>query len=207
MRLISVRWSSFPQRKWWSRRVTLPHKLACKASALLVCHGPTKGNSNKLARRPGAAPGKRSFGDSAALAGARHIPLENENFKMQNSAAMKHQDLQIRTKQFALEIIHFCESFPKDETSKILSRQLLHSGTSVGANYRAACRANSKPAFISKMGDVLEEADESGYWIELLSASGKTDLKAAAPLLNEANELTAIFISSINTAKRNAQLK
>jgi hypothetical protein len=57
------------------------------------------------------------------------------------------------------------------------------------------------------MGDVLEEADESGYWIELLSASGKTDLKAAAPLLNEANELTAIFISSINTAKRNAQLK
>ena len=120
---------------------------------------------------------------------------------------MKHQDLQIRTKQFALDIIRFCESLPKDETSRILSRQLLRSGTSVGANYRAACRAKSKPAFISKMGDALEEADESGYWIELLSASGKVDAGKAAPFLSEANELMAIFISSINTARRNAELK
>ncbi|HEV2330898.1 MAG TPA: four helix bundle protein [Verrucomicrobiae bacterium] len=116
---------------------------------------------------------------------------------------MKHQDLQIRTKQFALQIIQFCESLPKDESTRILTRQLLRSGTSVGANYRAACRAKSKPTFISKIGDVLEEADESGYWIELLLASLKTDAKTAAPLLNEANELVAIFISSLNTAKRN----
>ena len=81
---------------------------------------------------------------------------------------------------------------------------MLRAGTSVGANYRAACRAKSKPAFISKMGDVLEEADESGYWIELLSASGKVDDNMAAPVLNEANELVAISISSINTAKRNS---
>jgi four helix bundle protein len=118
---------------------------------------------------------------------------------------MKHENLQTRTKQFALQVIKFCEGLPKDDTSKILGRQLLRSGTSVGANYRAACRAKSKPAFISKMGDVLEEADESGYWMELLSDSGKIDQKTAAPLLGEANELVAISISSINTAKQNSE--
>ena len=117
---------------------------------------------------------------------------------------MKHQNLQIRTKQFALQVIKFCEGLPKDETSRILARQLLRSGTSVGANYRAACRAKSKPAFISKMGDVLEEADESGYWVELLSETGKVAAKTAAPILSEANELVAISISSINTAKQNS---
>ena len=117
---------------------------------------------------------------------------------------MKHQNLQIRTKQFALQVIKFCEGLPKDETSKILARQLLRSGTSVGANYRAACLAKSKPAFISKMGDVLEEADESGYWVELLVDASKVDPQPAAPLLNEAKELVAIAISSINTAKRNS---
>jgi len=130
-----------------------------------------------------------------------------KNAKCRMQGRMKHQDLQIRTKQFALQIIRFCEKLPKDETSRILSRQLLRSGTSVGANYRAACRAKSKPAFISKMADVLEEADESGYWIELLSASGKIDEKMAASLLSEANELVAISISSINTARRNTEAK
>jgi four helix bundle protein len=120
---------------------------------------------------------------------------------------MQERDLQIRTKRFALQIIRFCEGLPKDDTSRILSRQLLRSGTSVGANYRAACRAKSKPAFVSKMGDVLEEADESGYWVELLMDSAKVDPKVAAPVLAEANELVAISISSINTAKRNAGLR
>ena len=119
-------------------------------------------------------------------------------------ARMQHQNLQIRTKRFALEIIKFCEGLPKDDTSKILGRQLLRSGTSVGANYRAACRSKSKPTFISKMGDVLKEADESGFWIELLTESGKIEAKTATPLLKEANELVAIAISSINTAKRNS---
>ena len=120
---------------------------------------------------------------------------------------MQERDLQIRKirpNRFALQIIKFCEGLPKDDTSRVLSRQLLRSGTSVGANYRAACRAKSKPAFISKMRDVLEEADESGYWVELLTDSGKVDPKVAAPVLAEANELVAISISSINTAKRNA---
>ena len=124
---------------------------------------------------------------------------------MQNAGAlMKSQNPVSRTKQFALQVIKFCEGLPKDDTSKILARQLLRSGTSVGANYRAACRAKSKPTFISKMGDVLEEADECAYWIELLSESGKVNQTIAAPLLIEANELVAISISSINTAKRNS---
>jgi len=115
---------------------------------------------------------------------------------------MKERDLQLRTRQFALQVIQFCERLPNDETSKILRRQLLRAGTSVGANYRAACRAKSKPAFISKMGDVLEEADECAYWIDLLLESGKVNEQTAAPLLSEANELVAICISSINTARR-----
>jgi len=123
---------------------------------------------------------------------------------MQNRRTMKHQDLQIRTKQFALQVIQFCERLPNDETSRVLRRQLLRAGTSVGANYRAACRAKSKPTFISKMGDVLEEADESGFWVELLCDTGKVDQKTAAPILREANELVAISISSINTAKQNS---
>ena len=117
---------------------------------------------------------------------------------------MKHQNLQIRTKQFALQVIKFSEGLPKDETSRILARQLLRSGTSVGANYRAACLAKSKPAFISKLGDVLEEADESGYWVELLVDAGKVNDQAAAPLLNESRELVAITVSSIKTARRNS---
>ena len=126
---------------------------------------------------------------------------------MQNAECplMQERDLQLRTKQFALQVIQFCERLPNEETSKILKRQLLRAGTSVGANYRAACRAKSKPTFISKMGDVLEEADESGYWIELLIESGKVNQKTAAPILLEANELVAISISSINTAKRNSE--
>ena len=117
---------------------------------------------------------------------------------------MKHENLQLRTKQFALKVMRFCESLPKDDTGKTLGRQLLRSGCSVGANYRAACRAKSKADFISKMGTVLEEADESAYWIELLQESGKANT-SAADLLREATELVAIAISSINTARRNCE--
>src|SRR5229473_5488865 len=126
---------------------------------------------------------------------------------MQNAPIMQERDLQLRTKQFAVQVIQFCEQLSNDETSKILKRQLLRAGTSVGANYRAACRAKSKPAFISKMSDVLEEADESGYWTELLLESGRVDVKTAAPLPGEANELVAIAISSINMTKRNSGAK
>ena len=133
--------------------------------------------------------------------------MENEERRMQNVAMPKTNDLLERTKRFALAAITFCESLPKDETSRILSRQLLRSGTSVGANYRAAHRAKSKADFISKMGTVLEEADESAYWIELLSDAGKVISTASSPLHREADELVAIAVSSINTARRNSGLQ
>src|SRR5262245_33391269 len=121
---------------------------------------------------------------------------------MHTADMQRTNDLLDRTKKFALATIRFCEGLPKDDTSRTLSRQLLRSGTSVGANYRAATRVKSKADFISKMGTVLEEADESGYWIELLADAGKVDDIASAPLRREAEELVAISVSSINTARR-----
>ncbi len=118
---------------------------------------------------------------------------------------MKHQNLQDRTRKFALSVITFTEQLQRDDTSKTLGRQLLRSGTSVGANYRAVCRSKSKADFISKMSTVLEEADESAFWIELLVEAAKASAQVAQPLLTEANELTAIAAASINTAKRNSE--
>ena len=118
---------------------------------------------------------------------------------------MKHQNLQDRTRKFALSVIKFTEQLSRDDTSKTIGRQLLRSGTSVGANYRAACRGKSKADFISKMNTVLDEADESAFWIELLLDAGKAAPQLAQPLLAEANELTAITASSIKTAKRNSE--
>src|SRR5579859_4683001 len=116
---------------------------------------------------------------------------------------MQSKDLVARTKKFALAVIRFCEALPKDETSRVLGRQLLRAGTSVGANYRAAQRAKSRPDFISKMGTVLEEADECVYWIELLVDAGKAHQDEAAAVHREATELVAILVSSLNTARRN----
>ena len=115
---------------------------------------------------------------------------------------MKNENLKKRTKRFALDIIRLTEHLPNDQTCRVLSHQLLRCGTSVGANYRAVCRAKSTADFISKFGTVEEEADESGYWLELLIDSGKLDQKRAGPLLQEANELTAIAVASINTARK-----
>ena len=107
-----------------------------------------------------------------------------------------------RTKQFALGVIKMVESLPKDQTSRVLGNQLLRAGTSVGANYRAACRSKSTADFISKMGNVEEEADESGFWMELLVDARKVKTGKASALLQEAGELTAIAVASINTARK-----
>ena len=115
---------------------------------------------------------------------------------------MNNENLKLRTKQFALRVIKLVESLPRDETSRILGRQLLRAGTSVGANYRAACRSKSVADFISKMGTVEEEADESCYWMELLAEAGKIKAVKTSALLQEGNDLTAIAISSINTARK-----
>jgi four helix bundle protein len=115
---------------------------------------------------------------------------------------MDNENLKLRTKQFALRVVKLVESLPHDRTSNVLGHQLLRSGTSVGANYRAACRSKSAADFISKMGTVEEEADESAYWMELLVEAGKIKPVKVSALLQEANELTAISVSSINTAKK-----
>ena len=118
---------------------------------------------------------------------------------------MKHQNLQDRTRKFALSVIKFTEELQRDDTSKIIGRQLLLSGTTVGANYRAACRSKSRADFISKMKTVLEEADESAFWTELSVDAAKASPQVAQPLIIEANELVAIAASSINTARRNSE--
>jgi four helix bundle protein len=115
---------------------------------------------------------------------------------------MNNENLKLRTKQFALRVIKLVESLPRDEVSKVLGRQLLRAGTSVGANYRAACRSKSVADFISKMGTVEEEADESAYWMELLVEAGKIKALKTSSLMQEASELTAIATSSINTARK-----
>lgn len=113
------------------------------------------------------------------------------------------RDLKQRTKLFALGVITFVESLPRSRTAEIFGRQLLRPGASVGANYRSACRARSAAEFISKMGIVEEEVDESIYWMELVVDGGIIQLKDAQYLIIEANELLAIVISSIKTARKN----
>jgi len=110
------------------------------------------------------------------------------------------EDLKPRTKQFSLRVIHLCESLPFKPAAKVIGNQLLRSATSVGANYRAARRARSNADFVSKIGIVLEEADESVYWLELLKDSGLVHEQKLAPLLREAEELVAIFAASRITA-------
>ena len=119
---------------------------------------------------------------------------------------MDRYDLKARTKRYALDVIRLVTSLPQARIADVLGRQLLRSGTSVGANYRAACRARSNADFASKMGIVEEEADETAYWLELLTEGGVLSRQKAAVLLKESDELIAIAVSSIKTARRNARL-
>lgn len=111
------------------------------------------------------------------------------------------RDLKHRTKKFALRIIKLVESLPKTQTARVIGGQLLRSGTSVPANYRSACRARSNADFIAKMGIVEEETDESVFWIEMLVDTGSIKSSLVADLLDEGNQLTAIWVASINTAR------
>jgi four helix bundle protein len=107
--------------------------------------------------------------------------------------------IKIRTKQFAIDTIKFCESLPKGNTFYRMGDQLLRSATSVGANYRAACRARSKAEFFSKLSIVVEEGDECGFWLELFIESGKQNTEEAHRLLSEANEITSILAKARKT--------
>jgi four helix bundle protein len=111
--------------------------------------------------------------------------------------------LQTRTKQFAIRVVHVVRAVPSSREGNVLGNQLLRCGTAVAANYRAVCRARSKAEFISKMGIVVEEADETIFWLEILADTGVVKPERLVDLLNEANELLAICAASLRTAKHN----
>ncbi len=110
-------------------------------------------------------------------------------------------DLKQRTKSFALRIIRLYGVLPKSTEAQVLGKQVLRSGTSVGAHYREAARARSTAEFISKMETGLQELDETDYWLELLIDSEIVSAERLADLHREADELTAIFVASVKTAK------
>jgi four helix bundle protein len=111
--------------------------------------------------------------------------------------------LQDRTKRFAVSIVRFFSSLPKTEEARIIGRQLLRSGTSVAANYRSACRARSSADFISKISIVLEETDETLFWLELFVEATVVRPAQTKPLAAECQELLRIFSASLATAKAN----
>jgi four helix bundle protein len=113
----------------------------------------------------------------------------------------KPEDLRARTKKFALRIIRVYSALPKETVTQVLGKQLLRSGTSVGAHYREAFRGKSRADFISKMEGALQELDESQYWFELLIEAGTVSQKQLQPLLDETNELISIFVTIVRRTK------
>ena len=115
---------------------------------------------------------------------------------------MTPEEMKTRTKAFALRVIRLVESLPKGKTADVLGRQLLKSGTSVGANYRASCRSRSDKDFLARMGIVEEEADESLYWMVLLVESGLVQESLLLDLMQEGDEILRIVVASITTARK-----
>ncbi|XSG86156.1 MAG: four helix bundle protein [Methylohalobius sp. ZOD2] len=111
------------------------------------------------------------------------------------------ENLGVRTKRFALRIIRLFGHLPKTTEAQVIGKQVLRSGTSVGANYREAYRARSKAEYVAKLGNSLMELEETGYWFELLTDSGIVEPGKLADLATECDELTAIFVASIKKAK------
>jgi four helix bundle protein len=114
---------------------------------------------------------------------------------------MNEEQFKARTRQLGLEIIRLVETLPRGRTADVIGRQLLRSATSIGANYRAACRGKSKADVISKLAIVEEEADETTYWLELLIESKIVEPSQVSLLLKECNEIVAMVVSSIKTLR------
>jgi four helix bundle protein len=111
------------------------------------------------------------------------------------------EELRERTKKFAIRIVRLFQALPKSTEAQVMGKQLLRSGTSVAANYRAVCRARFKAEFVARMGIVAEEADESVLWLELLEKTNTLSRERLQDIMQEAKELVAIFSSSLKTAK------
>jgi four helix bundle protein len=116
-------------------------------------------------------------------------------------ALERHQELKQRTKEFALRVIRMTQALPRSREADVIARQVLRSATSIAANYRAAGRGRSKAEFTAKLGIVIEESDETVLWLELLCESGLVKPARLEDLLNEANQLLAIFAASWRTLK------
>jgi four helix bundle protein len=114
---------------------------------------------------------------------------------------MPEQDLKSRTKRFALRIIRLFRSLPRSPDAQVIGKQILRCGTSVGAQYREACRSRSNAEFISKIESSLQELDETAYWLELLVEGDLVKAEKLEELQRETDELTAIFVASVKTAK------
>ncbi len=120
---------------------------------------------------------------------------------------MNKEELANRTKHFALRIIKLVNALPKTQVGKIIGGQLIRSGTSTAANYRAVCRNRSTQEFVAKLGIVIEEADETAFWLEIIIESGLMKLELIKPLLSEANEITAIMVSSVKTSLSKSKIQ
>jgi len=121
---------------------------------------------------------------------------------MDGNALDRAKALQDRTKEFAIRVVRMFRSLPKTDEARILGKQVLRSATSVAANYRAACRSRSKAEFTAKMGVVVEETDETVFWLELLVETGVVPMSKMEGLISEANELLAIFAASRRTVRK-----
>ncbi len=120
-----------------------------------------------------------------------------------SSSDEKAEAFRERTRSFGLSIVKMVGELPRTQAGRIMGGQLLRSGMSVGANYRAACRARTRAEFLSKMGIVEEEADETVYWIDMLEGAGLVKGEEVADLKDEADQILAMVVSSIRTARRN----
>ncbi len=116
---------------------------------------------------------------------------------------MNEVEMKNRTKAFAKDVIRLCRELPKDREGRLIGNQIFRSGTSVAANYRAACRARSKADFISKLAIVEEEADETLFWLELITEMGIHNNSLTESLMKECDEIIAIIVASIKTARGN----
>ena len=112
------------------------------------------------------------------------------------------RDLRTRTRQFALRVMRLSEALPKSIAGRVIASQVFRSGSSVGAHYREACRSRSDAEMVSKLEVALQELDETAYWVELTAESGMISLRRLQPLMDEANELTAIFVTSVRKIKQ-----
>jgi len=114
---------------------------------------------------------------------------------------MTPDELKNRTKQYTLRIVRLVRALPQNQEGWVIGKQLLRAGTSVGANYRAVCRARSTADFIAKLGIVIEEADESAFWLEIVIEAMMIKRELVEPLLKETNEIIAIMVASVMSSK------